>query len=240
MTKQNAKAFAPGRRGRHYKKAVILSWARSGTQLLATGLAGKMPRRRINRGECFIRRPELPLADFTDAEIVDRYVWRSGYLPSVELVTATLQLYDQRPTLWDALAEVDGLRFVVLRRAPVPRHVSMRVAQEVGSWSCHADNPTPTVRVDLDELREEVVESAADFALAWEHLDPTRAISVRYEDLRDDYLATLSRVCSEIGVGLVTAEPRTIRQITRPLSEVVENWDDVKAAFGREPWFSEG
>lgn len=115
---------------------------------------------------------------------------------------------------------VADVRYVRLRRRDtVAQGVSYYRAAVGGSWRC--DEPGRPVEFDLDEIARHV-ESARGFDRAWDEFFRNREVplAVDYEELRDDYERTVTRVLSWLGIVADVPPPSLERQA----DEASEEW----------------
>jgi len=148
------------------------------------------------------------------------------------------------PLDWHRLARrlhEQGIRVVALdRRNLFRRHVSHLVARKTHRWQFYspASSPKP-VRV----IRKDFEADVDWYRLLWQRarsLAPA-VLMVAYESLVSDWEYHIGRIQDYLGVVRVAIQPRTIKPCW-PLSEVVENYEDLKRHYAGsklEEWFDE-
>lgn len=130
---------------------------------------------------------------------------------------------------WKMVRDRHDKAILLHRNNKLRQFLSRKVGQVLGSYhvsSPREKQPEP-IPVDTVELADfvELVESLR------ERIDqyfPYR-INVVYEDLADNWDATFPMIEDYLGMPRSGLQPVTFRQETRPLSEVIANYDDVAA-----------
>lgn len=135
------------------------------------------------------------------------------------------------PTAWAYLEALEGLRVIHLQRHDrLARYVSLQRAMRDGRWT-RTENSGPAdetpLALDMDHFAwwVQLWNDRRDAAL--QRLSGRPLLEVRYEDLAADRATELERIFAFLGVDPAPVEARLRRQRTRPLSEVVEDWDEV-------------
>lgn len=228
-------------------KLLILSWGRSGSQLVAYTInpPGEFPRR-IHRGEPFVREPGNVFADLTLDEICDRIVWRDSLADVAECVSCVLNGYQATEETWKALAMVADLRVIIMERNPFSRMVSQLIATRDRNWVRFADNVADQIapavdlteiEVDPDLLFSEARRQLAGYKRFRQFANGRPYRVVRYEDLADDWDIETAGICDWLGLERLVDRPPLVKQITRPLDDLVSNFDQVAESCRGLWWF---
>lgn len=224
---------------------VIVADVRTGSTLLASSLDGH-PQVRCY-GELF--HPEdLPdnriegphtgaAADVGDAAALLRAAFRrDGHRARGFKAMAFLPLPSQArwSDAWERLRDVHGLQVLWLtRQNRVAQFASMEVARQTGVFHPHDHDPLyraehrPTVSIDPARFRAWVAERDALLARRRAQLGGLRSLELDYETLTGDWAASLARVQAFLGVDALPLEPVKRKQESRPLTEVIRNYDEL-------------
>jgi len=135
---------------------------------------------------------------------------------------------------WQALADDRSIKVVHLRRIDVLAQLaSWKIAGLLNRWGDQRDVvDRPTVRIDPEEYRWFRDWNQAVFDGRLSHLRHHRILPVTYESLRDSWEETILQVQQFLEVNPIPLPQAAVRNETRPMSEVVENWH----ALQHLPW----
>ena len=259
----NAKAHFARRPGdlagqsQDYRRFLVLAHARSGSNLLVDGLATD-PRilsyaEIFHRTEVFIDplvateplrflRREMPLRFLQEAiyGAVHRRIQAVGFKVFPEHLDASLKMQQVRG--W--LAAQNDISVINLSRRNLLRYyVSFKKAWRSGQWqlpvgSFLAGSQSFTLHVDpadaerVFKLREE--RDSAHRALFSAH----PMLTLYYEDLQAELLPTFARVQNFLGMEACTVQLRQLKQETRSLPEIIENYDELRRRWSGSRWES--
>lgn len=192
----------------------------------------------------------LTLSDQPSRDESSRYI---GALTSANFIEEAFRRYDgiiaSRLLLssWEYLLDrlQTDVRIILMDRRNLLRaFCSLKIGLKDNSWhvgdrkaSLMLDHPTTradydpqkqgTVRVEPSALRSYLSEYEQLLRTFREKLRAYPLMDVVYEDLCADLDATMSRVQAFLGVEVRALVPATRKQETRPLREVIENYDEV-------------
>lgn len=226
---------------------VIVADHRTGSTLLASSLdAAPMLR---CRGELFHER------DFSDNQVpgLDRHAAEAdaildrAFAASEEGVLAAgfRALISHPPpsrpawkNLWRCLARVDGLRVIYLqRRDRLAQYASLLVASQTGvfhpSPECPEPPERPRVQVERASFLRWLAETDAQRAACERALQHRPALFLGYEELAGAWGDTLSSVQRFLGVPRRELPQRKQKLETRPLEEVIVNYEQARALLER-------
>jgi LPS sulfotransferase NodH len=145
-----------------------------------------------------------------------------------------------REGLWNELEAMEALRIIHLRRENVLRTlVSRKVAQFDRVWLAEADVPSapkPRVTFTVPEL-----EAGFSQTRDWEESAARRfcnhaTIRVTYENLVANPAETMESTLQFLGLGSFRLHTTLRRQNPERLSELIENYQDLRDAFENTPW----
>lgn len=131
-------------------------------------------------------------------------------------------------------------RWILLRRENLLRqYLSHQVGIVLRSYHVskpRAKDPGP-VRIQMQPFFDHV----GSIELLQERIDPyfPGALRLSYEELSDNWAGSFRKVQDYLGIPRKDIPPVTFKQETRPLSEAIENYEDVKQYLihrGYEHW----
>ncbi len=139
---------------------------------------------------------------------------------------------------WKVVPEIEGWilgigpRVIHLVRTNLLRRlVSQSIARARGRYQGTATPPPLKVRLEAGKLAGALDRSAAQIDAYRRKLEPASPLEVSYEALDAERDATTARILDFIGVARATLGTDLARMNPQPLSELVENWDEVVAAL---------
>lgn len=152
------------------------------------------------------------------------------------MVFLPLEATPQWTDLWTRLRALEGLRVLYLeRRDTLAQYTSLVVAQETGVFHPYDNDDLydpenrPTVYVDPEAYRAWVEARRDRMARRRQQLAGLPGLELTYEALCDDWEATMRRVQDFLDVPYHALEQRKQKQETRPLSSVIENFEELSA-----------
>lgn len=229
-----------------YRKVVICSEPRSGTQLLSHSLQlERYPTRSLNRYEPFAPLDVNPLGALDPEIAIKEGIFRP-LDPEIELVSGVLHGAHQRDErgdeIWRVLREID-VHFILLKREPFARTVSRIMAWKTGIWceTAHTgETPQDPVYVPPKEVLDEEERSEGDWSRYCRFTDDRTRISISYGELAGDWRGTIRRVFEFLDLApplLENRDPPIKRQVRRPLRELVSNWEECREALKDRPFW---
>ncbi len=152
-------------------------------------------------------------------------------------------LCSAKSDLWAYLKEDTDIAIIHLKRKNLLRSkVSGKTAQKTGNWGIGATgglgNPSKTVKFELD-----FDECLQDFEAHRRMEDETdeffanhRVLSVSYEDLVGTPTQTTNEIQGFLGLDIQALTTETKKQASKPLSDIIQNYQELKDAFSKTPW----
>jgi LPS sulfotransferase NodH len=240
----------------NYTRFVIVGIARSGSTMLISRL-NSHPQALVF-GELF-RSPDsvgwdiFPFVSYQNRKILSLYEsdpirflkkcvfrrWPGSY----KAVGFKLFYYQartpQHSIVWDYLVEQPKIRILhIKRRNVLGQYVSLQIAHKTNVWSSSRPGTSNTQRIQLDV-------GACLNHFAWvrrleEDYDTLfknhEVRTVYYEDIARDARLELDAVQRFLGLRCETLPGRTARQQTRPLSQVISNYAELRGACVGTEW----
>lgn len=239
-----------------YTKFVIIGIARTGSTMLISRLNSHS--QAMVFGELF-RSPEsvgwdiFPFVSYQNRKILslynsnpiaflERYVFRR-WPSSYRAVGFKLFYYHARTPqhsfVWDYLVQQPEFRILhIKRRNVLAQYVSLQLAHETNVWSGSRQGIADTQCVQLDA-------EACQNHFAWvrrleEECDTLfknhELRTVYYEDLDHDLNQEMKAVQRFLGLRCEALRAQTARQQTRPLSQVITNYAELRDACVATEW----
>lgn len=140
---------------------------------------------------------------------------------------------------WEALARTEGLRVIYLTRGDrLAQYASLAIATRLGVWHPAGEPPVPAerrprLRIEPHELAAWTRERERLYELRRAQLGRKPALELRYEQLAEDWPEAIGRVQAFLGVTPLPLAPAKHKQEVRPLAEVIENYEEVRAGWER-------
>lgn len=224
-----------------YRRFLMLSSPRCGTHMLRTS---------FHDHPAVIARTELfnpdwnrkePLDESLPARVIlSEQVYRD-YPARVEAVGFALHRsgarFGQWPTLWSLLESDTEIHVISLRRNNLLRryisHCVMRERNRSGQGKAYIPPPRRYQPKELQSEFERAEKETADFD---QRFAAHPLLPVPYEQLCDDYVATLRRIQVFLGVRARAVAPHTDRNPTPPLDQLISNFEELARAFADTRW----
>lgn len=237
-----------------YRPFVVISRPRTGTNMLRSILNGHG--RVIAFGEVF-RSPEFigwampgyprigPLRRRLEREPV-RFLDEVVYGPYPRRFDAVgFKLFyghARQPgwlPVWDRLQGRTDVVVIHMRRRNVLKSVlSFARAERTGAWEARrvrTPDPGP-IALDFDQCRYHFEQNRRWEAECDARFAEHPKLDLLYEDLARDRAGQMRRVYEALGVAPRDVAPATRRQGSKPMSETIANYAELKARFAGTPW----
>lgn len=126
-----------------------------------------------------------------------------------------------------------GFKAIALTRKNLLRkYVSAQIANQDQVWSSReARQKTVSVRIDATDLERSLRRMETVNRLILDVAREFRGMEVSYEDLIEDRSIVMGSICRFLGIRMEDAasvKPRTARQNPAHLSELIENYEEVR------------
>lgn len=241
-----------------YRRFILLSHARSGTNMLNSALEGHpgilMYGEALHPNKIFLK-VGMPEWDTDEAW----KAWRNAYpVPFVrdviyrgcdeETAAVGFKIFpehlDRQPgmeVLWDWLAGEKDIAVISLHRTDLLSYfLSLEVARRAGKWLLDPGATRPSEAISIDaERAEEAFERRVRYRTQIrERFAHHPFMELTYEDLTRDTGAALTRVQSFLGVEPLALAPATLKQEIRPLREAISNYDELARRWRGTRWES--
>lgn len=209
---------------------VVLTSPRTGSNLLLERLSSQWPSLRSD-GESFS--PPIRGSSSVNDVIGKTYFIDSGHqFVGCKILASQIDDVDLESVL-----RIEGLRVIVLERRNVIRQfVSLKVALADGIFSQPAGTKRSSPTARGVEVETEALLTFRDGWNNWRHryANATRELStvhIYYEDLEEDIDREIKRIADFVGLGDpdVVMPPRLRRQNPEPLSQLITNFEELRA-----------
>lgn len=150
---------------------------------------------------------------------------------------------DESKAVWDDLVKMTDLRVIHLKRRNKLRTlISRKIASLEDQWHIkggadgRASTSVKQVRFSAAELESKLEETRR-----WEELGAAKFVGhpildVYYEDLASERPEQCNRIASFLGVEPYHAHTNLVKQNPEPISQLLENYDDLYLAFKGTRW----
>ena len=213
---------------------VIVSEGRSGSRLLARTLNTH------SRITCYdeLLNPSIErYSTFkSGAEYLSRRFSRAkGDSLAVGFKMLTLQ--GRKPPVADArdyLHKINARVILLERRNLLKRLVSGMIADRTKIWFLDRSERSASaqrVTIDIRSMFEDFEETRRRCRLNAEEFAGHGQLTVYYEDVCEDFSGQMNRIFEFLGVRPEELIPQTARQETRPLKEIITNYEEVAEAL---------
>jgi len=143
--------------------------------------------------------------------------------------------------VWTYLIENETINVIHIKRKNILKtHLSRKLATLTDSWVdiSGSKNHIRQVSLDYEECLRDFV-STREWEETYDQMFAKHPIvQVCYEDLARNYISELSRIQEFIGVRIEPLKPDTFKQSSRPISESISNYYELKQEFTGSPWAS--
>ncbi len=142
--------------------------------------------------------------------------------------------------LWHYLREVEDLKVIHLKRKNLlDVIVSNKIAEESGNWVSRG-NQGRTAQ-DVVNLTHEDCLRNFEKTKQWqqefdEYFTPEQKMEVIYEDLVADPISVMNDVQELLGVERQSLKASTRKQSSKPVSEIIVDYEQLKASFSGTEW----
>lgn len=152
------------------------------------------------------------------------------------MVFLPLPTQSQWADAWDCLRRMEDLHVICLTRENrLAQYASVQIAHRTGAYHPPPGDPLlrarhrPTLRVDPGEFRSWMRERDDLYAKRRSLLEGKPLLELTYEELVRNWEAATRGVQEFLGAPPIRLRPAKQKQESRPLSEVIINYDQVAA-----------
>ena len=220
---------------------IIVADLRTGSTLLHSSLDGHPDVRCY--GELFHpddlpdnQLPDRRRHDLTGGEVIRRAFAVEGVRAAGfrAMIFLPLPSEPQWADAWECLRSLSDLHVIYLtRRDRLAQYASMVVAQQTGAWHPSSHDPIlkpenrPQITIDPEQYRRWIDEREQIWTQRRTQLAGKPSLELDYETLTGQWPETTARVQEFLGVPCVPLQPAKQKQETRPLSEVIANYEEL-------------
>ena len=141
--------------------------------------------------------------------------------------------------VWPHLHRMQDLKVVHIKRKNILRtHLSRKRAVLTDQWvdtSGSSDRERP-IPLSYEECLEDFTQTRQWETAFAAHFSDHQMVDVYYEDLATDYAPIIRNLHTFLGVDPRPAKPQTYKQSQLPLSQAIENFEDLRARFKNSQW----
>lgn len=239
---------------RDYTKFILMGQPRSGSSLVIGSLR-KHPQvvgfgELFNRGQIVFNikgydnaskvlykaRKEYPI------DFLNRYIF-SSYLKRKRAVGFKLfpeQLDNQHfGCVWNWIEQNPDIAIILLsRQNTLATYTSFLIAQKTQVWQTldKSQRSSINVTVDMEKCLAEFQTRERYEAIARAKIANHRVMEITYEDLSKDPSTHIIKIQEFLGLDREEPEITQVKSETRPLSEIIDNYHELKEQFANTQW----
>lgn len=232
---------------KRYQRFIVLTSGRTGSHMLVTALAQHS--QVALYGEVFavdrkLDEPARQLWENDPITYLEQYVYRD-YARRTKAVGFKIHYYHCHTTLWESVWTYlvnSPVKVIHLRRDHLLRlYVSGKLAKQSGIYMATQQNQLGYVdQASLQVTPEEFLAFAeAQRAEEQRYNDLFTGhdtLQLTYEEMVGDFEETIARVCVWLDVAVEPVAPLSLKQVARPMSSVVANYQELRGAFANTPY----
>ncbi|MEO1508159.1 MAG: sulfotransferase, partial [Cyanobacteria bacterium J06633_23] len=239
---------------RDYTKFILIGQPRSGSSLVIGSLR-KHPQvvgfgELFNRGQIVFNikgydnaskvlykaRKKYPI-DFLNRYIFSSYVRRKR---AVGFKLFPEQLDNQYfKCIWDWIEQNQDIAIILLsRQNTLATYTSFLIAQKTQVWQTldKSQRSSINVTVDMEKCLAEFQRRERYDAIVRAKIANHRVMEITYEDLSKDPSTSIIKIQTFLGLDRAEPEITQVKSETRPLSEIIENYRELKEQFADTRW----
>ena len=239
---------------RDYQKTIILANRRTGTHYLLSLLRSRWDVKFYaeifddNRIDFFTtgytkyQRDEnlLALREKDPARFIDEIIF-SPQPGRVKVLGFKLMYHQITPLISKHLKGMRDLKIIHLKRKNYMKsHLSWEIAQRQRRWQIRKGdsvNLSP-IHMDYNECARKFKKISENEKKYDDYFEQNQKIDIFYKDLYGDQQSTMERVQSFLGLDPVPLRSNLEKIVTKPISEVIANYRELKDKFRGTPWAS--
>ncbi len=141
--------------------------------------------------------------------------------------------------LWEELKKQKDIHIIHIKRKNILRtHLSRENALKTGQW-VNTDGKNiqvQTYKLDYESLLKDFIQTRAWENEADEFFCDHPKIEVIYEHLSQNTDVEIQKIQKFLNLSKVPVKAQTHKQIQQPLSQIIENYEDLKSRFNNTEW----
>ena len=222
-----------------YTKFVIVSHARSGSNLLLNSLNSHY---NLKAEHEIFAAHNRNIGENFEPTLNNLYGERAA---NIHAVGCKIFYYHLNSSEWQKMSKIPNLKVIHLKRKNrLSMIVSMKVAFKTSQWGITEESE----RIDASEkqvyLDYDFLNNSFANIKKWEEetekmFDPANICNIYYEELTSKYAETVTSLFDFLGVNRIPVEQiksRHKKQNPEPLSQLIQNFDELKLKFANTPW----
>lgn len=163
--------------------------------------------------------------------------------PNVKAVGFKLFYYHAHGTslepIWAYLKDHTEIHVLHIKRKNILKtHLSKKRAEITDAWInlTGEKEKAPQVALDYEQCRLDFEQTRAWEDAYTKFFQQHPVMELIYEDLARNYAQRMEDVQAFLGVDREAVQPQTFKQASRPLSEAITNYAELKHQFAGSPW----
>ncbi len=143
--------------------------------------------------------------------------------------------------IWQAIRDQKEIRILHIKRKNILRtHLSRENALKTGQWvnTNGQEAHLHSYRLDYDALLEDFIQTRQWEQQAGSFFSTHPMIEIIYEDLSENTQEQIQKIQHFLNLPKYPFHAQTHKQIQKPLSEIIENYEELKIKFKNTEWAS--
>lgn len=141
--------------------------------------------------------------------------------------------------IWHTIKNQKDIRILHIKRRNILRtHLSRENAVKTGQWVNTNGKEThlQSYQLDYDALLKDFIQTRQWEQEADSFFKDHPMIEVIYEDLSENTTGQIQKIQQFLGLPEYPVQAQTYKQIQKPLSEIIQNYEDLKIKFQNTEW----
>lgn len=141
--------------------------------------------------------------------------------------------------IWNYIKAHTEIRVLHIKRQNILKtHLSKKRAEITDSWInlTGEKEQAPRITLDYEECKADFEQTRAWEDTYTQFFQQHHVLELVYEDLARNYAQRMEEVQAFLGVNRQAVQPQTFKQASRPLSEAITNYAELKHQFAGTPW----
>ena len=145
--------------------------------------------------------------------------------------------------IWNCIEKTEGIKIIHLKRNLLDVYVSYQLAVKYDTWHVREENQLDYMNharliINPQECFQFMTETTDNWVDYEKSFYKHEILDVWYENLLANLSPEMERIQNWLGVTPVPVQPRTYKQVNRPLEDIIENYPELFSYFQGTAWES--
>ncbi len=221
---------------KNYQKFIVISHARSGSNLLISCLRSNPYI--VARGELFAAHNRDETTNF-DMIMSDLFSEKKS---QIEFVGCKIFYYHLSDSEWQKFVDIPDLKIIHLKRKNIFRtFTSMKIAAQTKTWAVkNKKNNTPLVKKKVEFNAVNLAKRLKQFE-SWQLETEQRFKNhqihdIYYENITDNPNLEMKKISNFLNSSTIQFDSKLKKQNPEPLFELIENYQELYSYFSNTKW----